>query len=68
MKRFLASALIIGVSTFGLVGCDEKSQTKTTTESKGPEGSVKETDTKTIQKTGNEKDNATTPAPVEAPK
>ena len=68
MKRFLASALIVGVSTFGLVGCEEKSEVKTTTEAKGPEGSVKETDTKKIEKTGDAKDGAPTPAPVEAPK
>ena len=69
MKRFLASALIIGVSTFGLVGCDEKSEVKKETEIKTPGGSDKITTTTEEKKTGDAKDNAATPPPTtEAPK
>ncbi len=63
MKRFLASALIIGVSTFGLVGCEEKSEVKKTTEVSTPSGTEKVTDKTTVEKTGDAKTNST-----EAPK
>ncbi len=56
MKRFIATSLIIGVSTFGLVGCDEKSESTTKQEVKTPNGS----ETKTIKvedaKSGDMKD------------
>ena len=70
MKRFLASALIVGVSTFGLVGCEEKSEVKTKTESTTPGGSETVTDTKKIEKTGDAKDGgAMAPStPTETPK
>jgi hypothetical protein len=56
MKRFLVSALIIGVSTIGLVGCEQKSEDKVVKETKTPEGTVKETDSVKVEKTGGEKD------------
>ena len=37
MKRFLASALIISVSTFALVGCDQTSTDKKVEEVKTPD-------------------------------
>jgi hypothetical protein len=67
MKRFLASALIVGISTFGLVGCEEKSETKTTTESKTPTGSETVTTTTQDKKTGDMKDGGATPPPVVEP-
>ncbi len=41
MKRILALALIIGVSSLGLVGCDQKSTEKEHSEVNTPNGSVK---------------------------
>jgi hypothetical protein len=68
MKRFLASAFIIGVSTFGVVGCDQTTKTEDTTKTTGPGGS----DTKKIiveeKKSGDAKDPAPVTPPVEAPK
>ncbi len=66
MKRFLALALIIGVSTFGLVGCEEKAAVKTETTTTTPGGGkIKEVDEHKIEKSGDAKD----PAPsTEAPK
>ena len=69
MKRFLASALIVGVSTFGLVGCEQKSEVKDEKTIKTPTGTEKVTTT-TIEdkKTGDAKDPApTSPARI-APK
>jgi hypothetical protein len=65
MKRFLASALIIGVSTFGLVGCEEKKEVETVTKIKTPEGDKTITDKTTVESTGDQK--GTTPV-VETPK
>jgi hypothetical protein len=70
MKRFMASTLIIGVSTFGLVGCEQKTEDKTVRTSETPGGGkVKETESVKIEKSGDAKDPApvTTPAP-ETPK
>jgi hypothetical protein len=65
MKRFLASALIIGVSSFGLVGCEERTEVKKVTEINGPGGSKKITDSEKVEATGDQK--GTTPV-VETPK
>jgi hypothetical protein len=62
MKRFIASALIVGVSTFGLVGCEQKSEDKTVTETSTPGGKIKETKTDKVEKTGDAKDPAPAPA------
>ncbi len=68
MKRYLASALIVGVSTFGLVGCDEKSAVKTETVTETPGGGkIKETDEHKVVKSGDAKDSAA-PTTPEAPK
>jgi hypothetical protein len=65
MKRFLASALIVGVSTFGLVGCDQTTTEKKTDEVNTPSGKVKATTETKIEKSGDAKD----PAPsTDAPK
>jgi len=58
MKRLLASALLIGVSTFGLVGCDQKAEEKSTTTTTTPGGKVTVTDDKKIEKSGDAKDPA----------
>ncbi len=55
MKRLLASALIVGVSTFGVVGCEEKTETKTVSEVKTPDGTKKVTDKTTTEATGDQK-------------
>jgi hypothetical protein len=65
MKRFLALALLIGGSTFGVVGCTETTEVKKVEEVKGPEGTKKITDKTTIEATGDQK--GTTPTP-ETPK
>ncbi len=67
MKRFLASSLIIGVSTFGLVGCEQKTEDKVKETSTTPGGKVEKTTEVKIEKSGDAKDPAPT-APVEAPK
>ncbi len=69
MKRLIASALLVGVSTFGFVGCDQTTKTESVTKTSGPEGS----DTKKVKveetKTGDAKDPApSTPSTTEAPK
>ncbi len=59
MKRLLASALIIGVSTFGLVGCEQKTEDKVVKESTTPGGGkVKETTDVKTEKSGDAKDPA----------
>jgi len=63
MKRFLASALVLSsFSTFALVGCEDTSKSKSTTEVSGPSGSTKVEETKTVKESGSN------PPPVEAPK
>ena len=57
MKRLLASALIVGVSTFGVVGCEQKTETKNVSETKTPDGTKKVTDKQTIEATGDQKSN-----------
>jgi len=72
MKRFLAAALIVGVSTFGLVGCEDKGEVKKVEEIKTPEGTNKTTDTHKVETTGGDKAPANsageTPKTVEPPK
>jgi hypothetical protein len=67
MKRFLASSLIIGVSTFGLVGCDEKSKVEDVKTIKTPDGSEKVKTTVEDTKSGSAKETAPTTTP-ETPK
>jgi hypothetical protein len=67
MKRFLASTLIIGVSTFGLVGCEEKSKVEDVKTIKTPGGTDKVTTTVEEKKTGDQKDNAPTAPATPAP-
>ena len=55
MQRFLASALIVGLTTIGLVGCEEKTEVKKTTEINTPDGTKKITDKQTTESTGDQK-------------
>jgi len=69
MKRFIALALLVGVSTFGLVGCDQTSTDKKTEEVNTPNGKVKATTETKIEKSGDAKDPApSTSATTETPK
>ena len=53
MKRYLASALIIGASTLGLVGCEgEKTGTEVTVEKTNPEGTTTATTSTEVKKDG----------------
>jgi len=53
MRRYLASALILSsFSMFALVGCEDKSEVKKTTEVSTPDGTAKKTDTSKIEQTG----------------
>ena len=64
MKRFLSSALVLGVfwmPAMVLSGCGEESKVETTTKIKTPEGTSTEKDTKSISTTGSN-------PPVTAPK
>ena len=65
MKRFLASALLLSVSTLGFVGCDQKTETKDVKTVETPGGKATETIKVEEKKSGDMKD----PAPaVEPPK
>jgi hypothetical protein len=73
LKRFLAPALILGVSSlFGLAGCGEESKTETKTEITTPGGTTTEIKTEKVDQTGKNPPPATgetaTPPPTEAPK
>jgi hypothetical protein len=53
MKRFLASALVVGVaSCFGLVGCSDESKVKQTETVSTPEGKTTTTTEKKIDSSG----------------
>jgi hypothetical protein len=70
MKRFLTLSVILGVTSFGLVGCGEESKVEETQKVTTPEGSKEvKTETSTTEK-GNAP--ATPPAettpPAEPPK
>lgn len=52
MKRFLAAALIAGVSSIGFVGCAEKTSTKTEQTTKTPGGTTTTTEKIETKKTG----------------
>lgn len=75
MKRFLASALIVGVSTFGLVGCEDTSKVETKTTTETPSGTTTEKKTEEIKQSGEAppapattpEAPATTPAPAAEP-
>jgi hypothetical protein len=69
MKRFLATALIIGVSSFGLVGCEEKTEDKKVETVTTPKGKETVTETTRVEKSGDQKDDKTVPpATPETPK
>jgi hypothetical protein len=71
MKRFLASALIIGISSFGLVGCEEKAKDQIKETTTTPGGSTTTTTTVEEKKTGDHKDSEkekTVPVTPETPK
>jgi hypothetical protein len=65
MKRFIASALIVGVSLTGFVGCDQESTSKKTEEVNTPNGREKVTTQTKVEKSGDAKDTGTS---TEAPK
>jgi hypothetical protein len=52
MKRALAVLLMAGIVTAPFAGCDKKSEVKTTTSVKTPEGSTTQTDTSTTKTSG----------------
>jgi hypothetical protein len=52
MKRALASALIIGISTFGLAGCGEESKTETKETVSSPTGTTTTTNTEKVNSSG----------------
>jgi hypothetical protein len=52
MKRVLALSLILGISTFGLAGCGEKTETTTTETNKGPGGTTQTEVSKSVKSTG----------------
>ena len=52
MKRTLALFVLCGGLAVGLAGCGEKASTTTETTVTTPEGSTTTTDTKTVEKTG----------------
>ena len=55
-RYFLAMALVLGSSTIGLVGCDQKAEEKTVNTKTTPGGEVKtETSTK-VEKSGDAKE------------
>jgi len=63
MKRFLTTALILGVMTpFGLVGCADKSKEETKTTVETPGGTTEIKDTKEIKSTGENPPVDVTPA------
>jgi hypothetical protein len=57
MKRFLLSALMLGVTGI-FAGCDETSKVETKTKVETPTGSVTKTTTDKETKTGSEKTDA----------
>ena len=55
MKRYIASALVLGLLSFttvGLVGCGEQATTKTQETVKTPEGTTTTTDKHTVESSG----------------
>ena len=76
MKRALASALILGVtSLFGLSGCGDESKTETKTETTTPTGTATETKTDKMETSGSnppapaaDAPPATTPPATDTPK
>ena len=67
MKRFLASALIVGISTFGLVGCEEKTEVEERRGDQDPEPAPTRHHHDGRKKTGDAKDGGTSTPPVEPP-
>jgi hypothetical protein len=71
MKRLMASALMLGlIAPLGLVGCAEKSETKSETTTATPGGKTTETTTNEVKQTGNNPPPPASgaPAPSDAPK
>lgn len=65
MKRFLALSLILGVTSFGLVGCgEETTKVEDTATVETPGGESTTTTTTETTKSG---ENAPAPPPVDAP-
>lgn len=67
MKRFLASALLVGISSFGLVGCDQKSEEKKVDSVTTPTGTDKVTTTVEEKKGGDMKEPGAGTAPATTP-
>jgi hypothetical protein len=62
MKRFLLSAVMLGVSGL-VIGCDDTTKTETKTTVQTPTGSETKTITEKDKKTGDAKDTAPTAKP-----
>jgi len=52
MKRFLALSMILGVTSFGLVGCGEESKVTETTTATTPDGETKVTEETKVETSG----------------
>jgi hypothetical protein len=52
MKRLLALSLILGISTFGLAGCGDKSEVKEKEVVSGPNGTTTTEVDKSVKSTG----------------
>ena len=52
MKRIISSVLILGLFSLGMIGCAEKSSTKTETEITTPGGKTTITTEKDVKQTG----------------
>jgi hypothetical protein len=62
MRRMLASALVLGIfSTVGLIGCGEEATVEKQTEVTTPGGTSTTTETKSVEKTGDNPPPAATP-------
>jgi len=60
MKRFLALSMILGVTSFGLVGCGEESKVTETSTTSTPDGETKVTEETKVETSGENP-----PAPAE---
>jgi hypothetical protein len=52
MKRMLSLVMVLSLFSLGFVGCAEKTETKKETTVETPEGTTTETETKEVEKSG----------------
>lgn len=62
MKRFAFCVLFGLATTVGFVGCAEKTEVSVEKKVTTPDGTITETDTKTVEKTGEHKEGEAAPA------